>query len=293
LGHPIDTQDEIVARLANLILPQVTATEAKRAKRAPNPDAKDFYLQGWALWDKGITAENLAEARRLFERALALNPADVLARVAIANVDIADALTFSLDDRAARLVAAETVLNEALCLAPENAVAHVCLGIVQIHTNRAAQGIGECERALELNRNLVSAHGHIGYAKIILGRPEETEAHIQDALRLSPRDVHVYLWCMFAGAAKLYLGKEEEAERWLQRSIELNRNFAISHFFLAAALGRLGRLNDARVETRAGLAIHPTFSIARLRAGGPTFNPATATGGEGLFEGLRKAGVPE
>ena len=37
LGDPFDTQDEIVARLANLIRAQVTATEAKRAKRARIP----------------------------------------------------------------------------------------------------------------------------------------------------------------------------------------------------------------------------------------------------------------
>jgi tetratricopeptide (TPR) repeat protein len=208
----------------------------------------DLSLLGWALWDEGVTAENLAEARHLFERALALNPADLSALIGIANVDIAAALSFSPDDRAARLAAAETALKEALCFGPENAVAHLCLGIVQIHTDRAIQGIRECERALELNRNLVNAHGHIGYAKILLGRAEETEAHIEEALRLSPRDVHVYLWCMYAGAAKLYLGKEEETAPWLRRSIEINRSFAFSHFLLAAALARLERLSEARLE---------------------------------------------
>jgi TolB-like protein/class 3 adenylate cyclase len=252
LGDLFDTQDEIVARLSNVVTAQVTAAEARRAKRAPNPDATDFFLQGVALWDKGITAANLAEARRLFERALALNPADIRVRVAVANVDIADAVNFSLDDRVARFAVAETTLSEALCLNPENAVAHLCLGIVQIHTDRAAQGIRECERALELNRNLVNAHGHIGYAKILLGKADDTEAHVLEALRLSPRDAHVYLWCMFAGAAKLYLGNEEDAIPWLQRSIEVNRNFAYSHFLLATVFARLGRLQEARSEAQAG-----------------------------------------
>ena len=293
LGDPFDTQDEIVARLANLIRAQVTATEAKRAKRAPNPDAMDFYLQGWALWDKGITAENLAEARRLFERALALNPADVRARVAIVNMDIAGALSFSPDDRVARLLGAETVLKEALRLHPEDAVAHLCLGIVRIHTNRAADGIRECQRAFELNRNLVNAHGHIGYAKIMLGRPEETEAHILEALRLSPVDVHVYLWCMFAGAARIYLGRDQEAAPWLRRSIEVNRSFAYSHFLLAAALARLGRLQEARSEAQAGLTLNPGLTIARFRAGGLTDDPNVVAGRERVINGLRKAGVPE
>jgi TolB-like protein/class 3 adenylate cyclase len=295
LGDLFDTQDEIVARLSNVVTAQVTAAEARRAKRAPNPDATDFFLQGRALWDKGITGANLAEARRLFQRALALNPADVRARVAIANVDIADAVSFSPDDRVARFAGAETVLNEALGLDPENAVTHLCPGIVQINTDRAAQGIRECERALELNRNLVNALGHIGYAKILLGKADDTEAHVLEALRLSPRDAHVYLWCMFAGAAKLYLGNEEDAIPWLQRSIEINRNFAYSHFLLATVFARLGRLQEARSEAHAGLALNPVLTVSRARAAWTAMsnNPTYLAQLESVFEGLREAGVPE
>ena len=67
-------------------------------------------------------------------------------------------------------------------------MAHCVLGLVQIFTNRAAQGIAECERALALDRNLATAHASIGIAKFYLGRGGETEAHIEQALRLSPRD---------------------------------------------------------------------------------------------------------
>ena len=41
----------------------------------------------------------------------------------------------------------------------------------------------------------------------------------------------------------------------------------MAHFVLAAALARLGRLAEARSEADAGLAITPTFNIARMRAG--------------------------
>ena len=62
----------------------------------------------------------------------------------------------------------------------------------------------------------------IGNGKIQLGQAEETEAHVQEALRLSPRDTYAYLWCFIAGAAKLRLGSEEEAVAWLRRSVETN-----------------------------------------------------------------------
>jgi TolB-like protein/class 3 adenylate cyclase len=295
LGDLFDTQDEIVARLSNDVAAQVTAAEARRAKQAPTPDATDFILQGVALWAKGITITNLVEARRLFERALALKPEDIRARIWVANVDIAGAVSFLPDDRVARFAAAESALSEALCLDPQNAVAHVCLGIVQINTDRATQGIRECERALELDQNLLSAHGHIGYAKILLGKADDTEAHILEALRLSPRDMHVYLWYMVAGAAKLYLGNEEEALPWLRRSIEVNRNFAYSRFLLATVFARLGRTQEARSEGLAGLALNPAFTVSRARAAWTqtSHNTTYLAQLEPVLDGLRRAGVPE
>ena len=146
-----------------------------------------------------------------------------------------------------------------MSLAPESAFAHLCLGAVQTWTNRVADGVRERERALELDRNLADAHGQIGAAKLQLGRAEETEAHVREALRLSPRDTFAYQWCSIAGRAKLYLGKEEEALVWLRRSTEINTNYPLSHFFLAAALARLGRLLEAQSEVRAALCDQPDF----------------------------------
>ena len=293
LADLFDMQDEIAARLAYPVITELTAVEARRAERAPNPKSVDLTIQGWAWWEKGITPDNLAEARRLFERALALEPANVVALIGIANADAAAAIAFSPDDRVARLAAAEAALTKALSLAPNSAVAHLCQGIVQIHTNRASQGFREFERALELDRNLANAHAQMGAAKILLGQAEDTESHIQEALRLSPHDTLVYLWCMFAGWAKFYLGNEEEAVAWLRRSIETNRNLPMSHFFLAAALAHLRRLPEAQSEVRAGLTMDPTFTISRIRANGSSDNPAAIAGREHVIDGLRKAGVPE
>jgi tetratricopeptide (TPR) repeat protein len=119
---------------------------------------------------------------------LALDPANVWALAGIATMDIVLALMFSSDDRAARLADAEAAANKAVSLAPESAIAHMSLGVVQTYTNRASQGVRECERALELNRNLADAHGVIGASKLLLGQADEALGHIQEALRLSPHD---------------------------------------------------------------------------------------------------------
>ena len=91
----------------------------------------------------------------------------------------------------------------------------------------------------------------------------------------------------------MYLGKEEEALAWLRRSTEINTNYPISHFFLAAALARLGRLLEAQSEVRAAYAIYQTFTIARFRASVPSDNPIVVAGLDRVVDGLRKAGVPE
>src|SRR5271166_5272384 len=101
--------------------------------------------------------------------------------------------------------------------------AHLYLGFVYMMTRRAAEGIAECEHALQLDRNLAEAHFAIGLAKVFIGRAEETEAHIAEALRLSPCDTMAYSWMTTAGSAKLHLGSYEQAVAWFRRAIEANR----------------------------------------------------------------------
>ena len=167
------------------------------------------------------------------------------------------------------------------------------MGLVQIFTNRAAQGIAECERALALDRNLARAHGSIGIAKFYLGRGGETEAHVEQARRLSPRDTLVYIWSLFVGLAKLWQGADAEAIVWLRRSLEANRNHPGAHFNLAAALALVGELDEARATVQAGLALNPSFTIRRYRTNTSSNHPVYLAGRERVYEGMRMAGVPE
>ena len=178
-------------------------------------------------------------------------------------------------------------------MAPIYAWAHCLIGAVQISTNRAAQGIAECERALALDRNLVNAHGIIGLAKYFMGRGEETEAHVHEALRLSPNDTFGYLWMTYAGVAKMQLGLDDEAADWFRRGLETNQNFAPAHFYLAAALVHLGRLDEARAAVKAGIALDPAFTIFRFRAGASSDNHTYLAQLERVIEGMRVAGIPE
>jgi TolB-like protein/Flp pilus assembly protein TadD len=286
-----DMQDEIVSRLANTLNAQLIEAEARRAERSLHPDAMDLYFQGMAWFNKGLTPEYMTQARGFFERALAINPRSVEALAGMAHVDAIMGATALTDDRAARILAAETNAIKALSLAPDHARAHVVLGWVYVFTNRAAQGIAECEQALALDRNLASAHNVIGQGKYFMGRAAETEGHIREAFRLSPRDIYGYRWMRTVGWSKIQLGAYAEAVGWLRRSIEANRNHPLAHFQLAGALALLGSLDEARTAAQAGLALNPNFTIRRWTKSSD--NPAYLAARERLFEGLRLAGVPE
>ena len=65
-----------------------------------------------------------------------------------------------MTDPTAAFAAAEAKLTKALSSVPDHALGHMLLGFVDIYTKRAAQGIAECEHALELDRNLANAHAY-------------------------------------------------------------------------------------------------------------------------------------
>ena len=111
-------------------------------------------------------------------------------QIGLAAVDRQVALNFLPDDQAARLAAAEGALTAALSLAPENALAHLLLGVVQMHTNRASEGVRTCERALQLDRNLAAAHAQRAEDRSDLVGAEPPQAELAAALeQLMDREV--------------------------------------------------------------------------------------------------------
>jgi TolB-like protein len=295
LADLFDMQDEVVARLASALNAQLVAAEARRAEQTPTPDSMDLYFQGQACLNKGRTPDNVARAQSFFDRALSADPNNVDALIGSAWADTVQGAHLFVTDRLSAFAAAEAKLTKALSSVPDHAFGHGLLGFVDILTKRAAEGIAECEHALQLDRNLAPAHFSIGLAKVFIGRAEETEAHIAEAVRLSPRDTGGYIWMTTAGSAKLHLRSYEEAVGLFRRAIEANRNNPPAYLNLAAALAQLGRLDEARSAVRAGLALNPTYTISRRRASwtSQSDDPTYLAQLEPIVEGLRKAGVPE
>ncbi|HYM33383.1 MAG TPA: hypothetical protein VEU47_18940, partial [Candidatus Cybelea sp.] len=79
----------------------------------------------------------------------------------------------------------------------------------------------------------------------------------------------------------------------LRRAIGINPREALSHFYIAAALALTGHMAEAEAARDAGLRLDPNFSVVRIRDDRRGNDPVHLQQRERLYEGMRKAGVPE
>jgi hypothetical protein len=112
------------------------------------------------------------------------------------------------------------------------------------------RALREFEFAIGLNANLSAAHAYLGQMKFSLGRARDTRGHVAEAMRLSPRDPFLFHWHFFMGVGEMYLGRVVHGIESLRKSVEINPNWGLSQFVLAAVLALAGLLTEA-AEVRA------------------------------------------
>jgi len=295
-GDLLDMQDEVTTRLARTIHIEMVAAESRRAarERPGRFDAVDHTLLGWAAWNRNLSLESARRARRFFETALRLDENNVGALIGFANAHMWEVnMSYASDDRDAQIRAAETAAKQALALAPDRAEAHVTYGTVLYALHAPERALREFEYAVGLDGHLAAAHAYLGLMKYSLGRARDSRAHVAEAMRLSPRDPLLFQWHFFVGVGELFLGRVVHGIESLRKSVEINPNWGLSQFILAAALALAGLLEEAAEVRAVAQRLVPNFTIARFRAGAASDNPVYLTQREHLYRGLRLAGVPE
>jgi TolB-like protein len=289
-----DMQDEVTARLARMVGVELVAAESRRAERkAESPDSTDLAMRGRAVLNQQLSVEAAHRARDLFEQALRLDERNLVALLGLVDAHMWEVNMYMSDDRAAQTRIAEAVVRQALSLAPSSANVRCSHGTVLHAIGLQERALREFELAIAIDRNLAVAHAYSGQMKFYLGRAAETEAHVAEALRLSPRDPLLFHWRYIIGVADLYLGRTVRAIGALRQSVELNAEWPLSQFILAAGLAQAGLLAEAAEVGDAARRLAPNFTIARFRSQLVSNNPTYVAQRERIYEGLRAAGVPE
>ncbi len=294
-GDLFDMQDEIIARLTRALTFEMIVAESRRAERErpDNMDAIDLSMCASAIYYGPYSIEGTRKARGFFEAALRLDERNVFALINLANTHVTEVLNLVSQNAAEHLPIAEIAITKALSLDPANARAHETRGLL-LQARRAPEAaLREFELAISLDPAFPPPYARAGLMKIYLGRAEEAQALVAEAIRLSPRDPRLDQFYSFLGLADLLLGKLAPSLDRVRRSVEINPNFAPSFLHVAAAAALLGYETEAAQACARIRELLPNFSFARYQAAPPSDNPVYLAQRERLIEGLRKAGLPE
>ena len=234
-------QDEVVARLARTLQVELVNAEAQRSlhDRPRNPDAIDLTMRGLALLNQPRAKASFYEGRDLFEQALTLDPTNADALAGAAYVDLAD-YSFGWSDQQDLYARAMQRADQALLLNPHQALAHhakATLIMFKAKPNDPASAnevIAEAEAALRADPSFAQAYEPMAVGEMLLGRYEQSISHLEQAMRISPRDSHIGLWYMQIGRQLLALRRYDAAIQEGLKAIDSGYRTVLSYTSLAA-----------------------------------------------------------
>ena len=290
-------QDEIVTRLARALQVELTEAEASRVARAhpENPDAEELALQCEAAYLRfGSVQREMLPAYALCEQALQIDNRNVRALVILAQRLAARVYNLQSVDPQADGLSADELMSRALAVDSNNYLAHYARSFL-LAAQRPEEAIAEAERALALNPSFLPAYLSLWIANWTAGRTEKAIEYADAALRLSPHDSLAYAFLNDKGIGLFTLSRYEEATEFFKRSIAEYPEYALSYMNLTASLALSGHDAEARETLRRYLALPLDIpkTIAQFKARQPYDAPSWRSYYDRLYEGLRKAGLPE
>jgi adenylate cyclase len=299
----LQTQDAIVAHLTRAIGLRLSDAEAARLKRTPaaNPDAEDLALQCQAGSDKaGWIGKEADAAYALCEQALAIDPNNVRALMALGSKFLVHWQAGVSSDPKGDLERAYELESKAIALDPDWTFPHSVKGNILRFQGRTEEAVPEDERALALDPSNVHAVVDLGFDYQNLGEFDKGLEYFDKGIRVSPHDpflAHFYggkAWTNFA------LKRYDQAIEAGRQAIAVNQTGGVQYIHAAfiAALALAGHETDAREALKRYLALPSIGQLKTIAAFEAYFSaqgsaPAQVEVSERIYDGLRKAGMPE
>jgi len=294
LEHIFTVQDEVTDIIAATMEPEIGAAERERARRKP-PE----HLGAWEHHQRGMwhllrrNREDFRAAQQFFRNAIELDPSFATPRAALALSCFFEITHGFTTDHAATLDALLGEASAAVALDPRDALGHTALGLAFMERRNHADAIAEHRIAIDLNPNSSLARWAFGYALLRAEQSEEALEQFDAALRLSPRDPGLWSYLTLKASALYQLRRYEEAVQFARGATRYPVFDLIwPYVHLAAALGQLGRIDEARRAVEELQKRRPSLTVTAARSW-PHNRSRSDSHLEHMLEGLRLAGLPE
>jgi TolB-like protein len=281
-------QDEVTRAIVSAIDPAIARAEQHRALRiAPG------NLNAWEAWHRALwhfANNNRAEALDFSQLAVTLDPHFAAAYALQARLLLLQATFGSLRPVTESLAQAEIAAQTAVGLDPDSGLARSALAWVLDYKGHKAAALEEAETAIALGPNDPWTYLEKGRHLVFAGPGARIHASepLAAALRLDPRGPTAFAaWLLQAFA--LYFERDyQAAEAMAVRSIRASPEpRSRSQIFLAAALGQLGRTQEAQAALHAAIAASPPH-FKFITESRPMY--MSAEDHDHLLAGLRRAG---
>ena len=249
LHGALTLQTEVSARVASaLALELLDAPRAGRAAAATrSPDARDAYLRGRYLWNRGRPGDFRA-ALEQFNEAVRLDPGFAAALAAQADTYHRLAMFGHMMPADAYPPAARAA-GDAVRLDPDLADAHTALGMVQLWAEwNPAAAAASLERAIALNPSDAAAHHDLAWAFAALGRFDDAAHHITRARELDPVSPRA---SSDSGWLYLHIRRPADAVRACRQTLVLEPESVEAQQCLERAHLQRGEITEALAAARA------------------------------------------
>ena len=281
-------QDEITAAVTAAVLPALMDAEQRRALRKPpeNLDAWEAYMRGqWYEW-LGNTADH-ERAKDFFQRAIALDPTFALPYASMAVACLNDGPIYAtLPLPKAAKLSAEWA-QKAIAIDPEIADAQTAIAYAAMMVGNTKEAQRHLRLAQASSPNSPTVHAAMGFVLLFNGHSVEARQALTECLRLDPRGPTTAGTMQLIAVSHYYEGDYTKAVEVAEHTVTRFPKFILTYRWLAAALGQLGRINEAQVALRMAIELSPQSFEFYVHNRPPWHKPENH---EHMLEGLRKAG---
>ena len=285
-------QDDITAKIAARLEPEIGASERQKISRRPSPD-----LQAWDCFHLGLShffrfsAEDNLEAQRLLRKSLTLDPSFGEAHAWWAYSVILGMVYWDTDPSPELLDGALEATQRALQIDDQNAVFYALKARVQLARCEYQSALRENSIAIDLNPTLAAAHCGLADSLAYEGRYDEAIRYFEQALDLSPNDPQRWAFLTYGALAHIFRRDFQAAIEWSTRASEIPNCQFWTTAHKAVALAYLGDEDRAKAQVAQLLREQPQFSCEFARR--KLFYLKDKGQLNMYLEGLRLAGVPE